>query len=439
MKKQTMTGLSRRRFLGTTAIGMAGLSIIPSLSSCTSSSNANDSQIVRLGFIGMGMQATYLLNSFIQIPRVRVVAGCDVYGRKRTRFEMKVNEFYQNNNVDVEVKTYEKYQDLVAREDIDAIVIATPDHQHAIIAIAALKAGIDVYVEKPMTFTIQESQELRKVVGETGRILGVGSMQRSMSEFEHAIDIINSGVLGKIEKVNAYVGAPPKPYDLPKEEIPEDLNWDLWLGPLPESIHFNNELNPPITLDPLTNESSWGGWRWYKEMGGGYTTDWGAHMFDIAQWGLGMDGSGPVEITPIGDGTEFVEFKYANGAVMTSEKFDGSKKGVKFWGENGWIEVCRGSFKASNDAWLMPEEEESTSTIHRHHQNFVDCVRSQEVPTVPVEIGCSSAIVCCLANIAFDLGRSIKWNPETETFVDDEDGSASAKLHYKYRNGYSLL
>ena len=245
----------------------------------------------------------------------------------------------------------------------------------------------------------------------------------------------------KIEKVNAYVGAPPKPLDLREERIPEDLNWDLWLGPLPETIPYNSELNPPIFIVPEQNEQYWGGWRWYKETGGGYTTDWGAHMFDIAQWGLGMDGSGPTEVTPIGDGTEYVEFKYSNGVVMTSEPFsaEGERKrqGVKFWGENGWIEVSRGYFNASNEEWMLPEQpEQDRNALNPHHTNFIECVKNHTEPVVPVEIGCSSTIICLLGNIAFDLGRKIEWNPETETFINDPE--ATEKLHYPYRDGWSI-
>lgn len=443
MKKQTKKELSRRHFLGTAAIGMAGITFLPSLSSCTS--KAADEDQIRLGFIGMGRQAMFLLNGFIQIPGVRVVAGCDVYGRKRQRFENRVNEFYTKNSVNVDVETYEKYEELLQRDDIDAVVIAVPDHAHAMIAIAACKAGKDVYLEKPMTFTIKEGQELKRVVRETNRILGIGSQQRSDPNFQHAVNMVQTGRLGKIEKINAYVGAPPIPYNLPKEEIPEDLNWDLWLGPLPEDIHFNNELNPPISLDPVEHEKIWGAWRWYKEMGGGFTTDWGAHMFDIAQWGLGMDRNGPVEISPIGDGTEFMQFKYANGVIMTSEPFDEKRtKGVKFWGEDGWIEVSRGHFLASDESLLPPKSEEAEDdtpyeTKIPHQVNFIESVRNRVDPIVPVEIGHSSCTVCTLGNIACDLKRTIYWDPKTETFVDDEDGAAAAKLHYHYRDGWKLI
>jgi len=296
-----------------------------------------------------------------------------------------------------------------------------------------------------MTFTIREGQELKRVVRDNDRILGVGSQQRSDPGFQHAVKLVQSGALGTISRVNAYVGAPPIPYDLPEEPLPEDLNWDRWIGPLTAKIHFNNQLDPPISLDPEKDEEIWGAWRWYKEMGGGFTTDWGAHMFDIAQWGLGMDKSGPVEISPIGDGTEFISWKYANGVIMTSEPFDDMlTKGVKFWGENGWIEVARGYFNASDPKFNPPAAASSDDsgpyeTRIPHQVNFIEAVKHHQDPVVPVEIGHSSCTVCTLGNIACDLKRTIKWNPDTETFVDDTDGEATRRLHYEYRSPWKLV
>ncbi|MCE4563260.1 Gfo/Idh/MocA family oxidoreductase [Maribellus sp. CM-23] len=431
---------SRRRFIGTTAVGLAGITILPSLSSCATKAVAEEG--IRLGIIGLGRQAMFLLNGFLQIAGVKVVAGCDVYGRKRTRFENKVNEFYASKQQNVEVKSYERFTDLLAREDIDAVVIAVPDHWHALIAIAACNAGKDVYLEKPMTFTIKEGQELIKAVRGNNRILGIGSQQRSDPNFQHAVKLVQSGAIGKIEKVNAYVGAPPTPYNLPEETVPEDLNWDLWLGPLRGDIHFNKELNPPISLNPPKDEEFWGGWRWYKEMGGGFTTDWGAHMFDIAQWGLGMDNNGPVKIAPIGDGSEFIHYEYANGVVMTSETFDEAKtKGVKFWGDNGWIEVSRGHYKASDDSLLpadsgQADDDTPYETKIPHQVNFIEAVKKRIDPVVPVEIGHSSCTVCTLGNIACDLGREIIWDPKAQSFGNDE--AAVAYMQYQYREPWKL-
>jgi len=431
---------SRRRFLTTAAAGAAGVAVIPHLTGCKSKV-AEDS--IRLGFIGLGQQAMFLLNGFMQVPGVRAVAGCDVYGIKRERFERRVKAFHDKAGTKADVKTFEKFEDLLALEDIDAVVIATPDHWHALIAIAACRAGKDVYLEKPMTFTIKEGQELRKVVRETGRVFGLGSQQRSSPEFQHAVKLVQAGTLGKITLVNAYVGAPPFMYNLPEESIPADLNWDLWLGPLPGDIHFNNQLDPPISLDPEENEKMWGAWRWYKEMGGGFTTDWGAHMFDIVQWGLGMDRNGPVEISPIGDGTEFMMFKYADGTIFTSEPFNEQKtKGVKFIGDNGWIEVSRGSFIASDPGFMPPETEVIEGPYETripHQVNFIESVRSRQDPVVPVEIAHSSCTVCNLGNIACDLKRTVKWDPSTETFVDDTDGAATNLMQYDYRKPWTLV
>jgi predicted dehydrogenase len=431
---------SRRRFIGSTVAGIAGAMLIPAAAGCKSAKGKGD---IRLGFIGMGRQSMFLLDGFIKIPGVQVVAGCDVYGIKRKRFEKRVKAFYAQAGREAKVETYEKFEELLARQDIDAVVIAVPDHSHARVAIAACRAGKDVYLEKPMTFTIREGQELQKVVRETGRILGIGSQQRSDPNFQHAVKLVQDGALGKITLVNAYVGAPPTPYNLPEEPVPADLNWDLWLGSLPMPIHFNNELDPPISLDPEEDEKIWGAWRWYKEMGGGFTTDWGAHMFDIAQWGLGMDRNGPVEISPIGDGTEYMSFKYASGTVMTSEPFNTEKtKGVKFWGEKGWIEVARGFFNASDKQFYAPETAKTEGPYETkipHQINFIESVKSRMDPAVPVEVGHSSCTVCNLGNIACELKRTIKWNPETQTFSDDADGAATKLMHYEYRSGWKLV
>ena len=441
MENQLKKGVSRRHFLGTAAISVAGVAMFSSFACKQKTSESK----IRLGFIGMGRQSMFLLSGFLTIPDILVVAGCDVYGVKRKRFEKRVNNFYKKAETQVEVSTYEKFEDLLARTDVDAVVIAVPDHSHARIAIAACKAGKDVYLEKPMTFTIKEGQELRRVVRETNRILAIGSQQRSDPNFQHAVKLAQSGALGQIEKVNAYVGDPPRPFDLAVEPIPADLNWDLWQGSLPNAVPFNKELDPPISVDPDKDEEYWGAWRWYKGMGGGFTTDWGAHMFDIAQWGLGMDKNGPTEASPIGDGTQYMQFKYANGVIMTSEPFDEKKtKGVKFIGKDGWIEVSREHFKASDDKFLPPPAEGEIANVPYenkipHQVNFIEAVRERKDPVVPVEIGHSSCTVCNLGNIACELKRTVKWDPLKEVFIDDTDGAATKLMHYEYRAGYTLV
>lgn len=433
MSNQRSNKLTRRSFIEKSAIGIAGLTLIPSLRGF----GANDT--INLGFIGLGRQAMFLLNGFMGLDGVKVLAGCDVYGIKRQRFENRVNEFYRNKGTSVNVKTYEKYQELLEREDIDAVVIATPDHWHALIAIDAVQSGKDVYLEKPLTFTIKEGQMLVKAVRKHDKILGVGSQQRSDPNFQHAVKLVQEGKLGDIEKIYAYVGAPPKPYDLPEETLPQDLNWDLWLGPNPY-VHYNHELNPPIRLNPPKNETIWGAWRWYKEMGGGFTTDWGAHMFDIAQWGMGMDRNGPVEIIPAGYGDyKYLTYKYTNGIIMTEEPFNKRKtKGVKFVGKDEWIEVSRGYFKASTKSLEPNLKKESGpyETKIPHQVNFIEAVRAHKDPQVPVEIGHSTCTVCTLGNISYDLGSPVKWDPVKQQFLDSNN--TELFMHRKYRNGYKL-
>ena len=436
--------LTRRKFLKTAAIGAVGVAVFPQFVTSCQNKKAGEvaDGIIRLGFIGLGQQAMYLLNGFMGMPEVEVVAGCDVYGIKRERFLKRVNDHNVTQQKSVAVEVYENYKDLIAREDIDAVVIATPDHWHAFIAIAACNAKKNVYLEKPLTFTIKEGQKLVKAVRNNGVILAVGSQQRSDPNFQHAVKMVQEGKIGKIEKVNAYVGAPPTPYDLPEESVPADLNWPLWLGPS-EFIHYNSQLNPPISLDPEQKEQFWGAWRWYKELGGGFTTDWGAHMFDIAQWGLGMDNSGPVEIIPAGyQDTKFLTYKYADGAVMTEEPFDEKQtKGVKFWGDKGWIEVSRGHYLASDDSLLPPKVEETEGAYETkvpHLENFINAVKTKTDPVVPVEIGHRSCTVCTLGNIAYDMKRPIKWDPATEKFVDDPEADKNRLFNKTYTEGYIL-
>lgn len=435
--------LSRRKFIKTAAVGAVGMAILPQfLASCKQNKAGVDDGIIRLGFIGLGRQSMYLLNGYLGIEGVQVVAGCDVYGVKTERFLKRVNAYYAEMEQPPVVDVYEDYKEILSRADIDAVVIASPDHWHAFMAIDAAAAKKNIYLEKPLTFTIKEGQMLKKAVRDNGVILAVGSQQRSDVNFQHAVKMVQEGRIGKIERINAYVGAPPTPYDLPEEPVPADLNWTKWLGPS-EFVHYNAQLNPPISLDPEQNEQFWGAWRWYKELGGGFTTDWGAHMFDIAQWGLGMDGNGPVEVIPAGfEGTQYMTFKYANGTVMTEEPFNENKtKGVKFWGESGWIEISRDHFLASDDSLLPPVVEQTEGAYETkipHLENFINALKTKTDPVVPVEIGHSSCTVCTLGNIADDLGRPIKWDPATETFVDDAEASAHRLYNKTYAEGFTL-
>ncbi|MDA3823928.1 MAG: Gfo/Idh/MocA family oxidoreductase [Bacteroidales bacterium] len=429
-KKNTF---SRRAFLGTSLLGVAGITLIPS---CKITA---PSDTLRLGFIGLGRQSMFLLGSFMKLEGVKVVAGADVYGRKTERFAKRVTAHYTELGQKCDVKIYKNYKELLERQDIDAVVIASPDHWHYHMATDALSAGKDVYLEKPLTFTISEGQNLIKSVRSNDGILAVGSQQRSDASFQHAVKMVSGGKLGTIEKIDLFIGNPPHPipYDKPEQEIPADLDWEMWLGPNPY-VHYNEVLNPSITLDPPKDEDKWGAWRWYKETGGGFMTDWGAHMFDIAQWGIGRDDSGPAKAIPIGfEGAEYLKYIYDNGLEMEVKPFNGGSQGVKFWGSEGWIEISRGAFNASDEELKPPMVDTDVPYEARagHHKNFIDSVKDHVDPQVPVETGHRTNSVCVLGNVANELGRPVEWDPETETFGDEE---AAAFMTRDYNHGYTL-
>lgn len=428
---------SRRKFLGASLLTSAGLSLIPGLSFASAPTPLFQSahERVRLGFIGVGRQAMGLLNNFMRIPGVEVTAAADVYTIKRERFALRVQKnMSEAGKTYVAPKLYEDYRELLENPDVDAVVIASPDHWHAIMAIDACRAKKDIYLEKPLTFTIKEGQELVEAVRENGIVLAVGSMQRAAVNFQTAAMHVQRGKLGKISQVLVHVGdnPHPKPYDLAEEPIPAGLNWEKWLGPIP-SLHFNDLLNPGISLNPEKNEAAWGAWRWYRETGGGLMTDWGAHMIDIAQWGLSMDRNGPVEVIPA-SGDQPLTYRYANGVEMLITKFDEGRQGVKFLGENGWIKVSRGNYDTSIADLQIGKEPENFS-FGAHHVDFIDCIRKRKDPIVPVEVGHSTCTACTIGNIAHELGRPLKWDPIAQVFSDSE---ANKKLHYTYQRGLSL-
>lgn len=443
--------MERRDFLRMSALGAAAGLVLPSglvLAAPAPATRKSANGKIGMGFIGLGQQAMYLLNGFMSMDDVRVIAGCDVYDIKRDRFVKRVTKYYQGKGEKkVKVDVYEDYQDLLARPDIDAVVIATPDHQHAVIAIAACKAGKDVYLEKPLTLTVYEGQQLVKAVRKYNRILQVGSQQRTSEEFIHAANLAREGELGQIRKLKVYVGRndvnptspAPAPCKLPRMAVPAGLNWDKWLGPLPTSVYYHSDLDPIVSDEH--DEQLWGAWRWYKVSGGGLMTDWGAHMFDVAQWALGKDGSGPVEVIPPGYSFyDHLTYKYDNGVIVTEEPFDGTTPGVQIYGDDGWVKVSRGKFEASDKKFdmraSMDDDNVPYETKVGHHRIFIESVKSRIDPNVPVETGHTSCTVCNLGNIAMELGRPVVWNPIVQKFMHDEE--ATRLLHYDYRPGYSL-
>ena len=401
--------------------------------------NAPANEKIRLGAIGLGkMLYGSHLPHFVKMPQVQVVAVCDVDTTRRQAGKKRVDDTYQNTAC----AAYVDYQELLARDDIDAIVCATPDHWHAIVILAACKAGKDIYCEKPLTNNLTEAKTVMDTVNNSNIIFQTGSQQRASDNFRYACELVQNGRIGKIKQVTVGVGGPPRPCNLPGEDLEPGLDWDRWLGPAPMREYSS-------VLSPRGVHNHFPSWRNFCEYGGGGMTDWGAHHFDIAQWGLGMDKSGPIEIVPpenpaSGHGVRYI---YANGA----EVIHGGRSGVTFIGTDGEIFVNRGQLESKPDDIIKQPIGESEIHLYKapggshagHREDWVNCVLSRKQPNCPIETGARTVAVCHLGNIAYlhgeELGgKSLKWDPQAWQFVGNEEANKWKDYPYPRRKGYEL-
>lgn len=441
---------TRRSFLKKAALTSAATIILPA--HLVSARNKPTDRI-NMGFIGMGKQSRGLLKGFIGQKTVQVVAVCDVDTTRRQDAVKNVNDYYKNNpeKGTADCKAYNDLRELIARKDIDAVCIATPDHWHTYPIVKAMKAGMDVYCEKPLTHNIHESITVMEVAKETGRVLQTGSMQRSMSEFRIACELVRNGIIGKISHVECSFGDPGKPCDLPEEPMEPGLDWDMWVGAA-KMRPYNSILSPRGMHNHYPN------WRNYKEFGGGMVCDWGAHHLDIAQWGLDMDDSGPVEVTPPEnpDSKRGAVLKYANGIKV----IHANGYGAHFFGDKGEVKVNRGSFelildgkkvagyKRGDKETSLPRElalveknylKDAKVKLYNsinHIGDFLECVESRKKPITSEIVGARSAICCHLMNQAYYNNAKISWDPEKLVFTN---GTGNPEwLTKEYRSPWSI-
>lgn len=427
MKKEKSTHITRRDFIENTAKAVAGFIIVPRFVLGGKKPDGTmyipPSDMISLGFIGTGKLSKALAPSFLNTGEARIVAASEVYQAKAQAFIERTKAAYEKNvalGKYSDITLYNDFRELLARKDIDAVVIATPDHWHAAMAVRAAEAGKDIYCEKPLSLTVKEGRAMVKAVRKHNRVLQTGSMQRSWPEFRRVAELIRNGYIGDIKSIKVNVGGPPKPYNLTAEPMPEGLDWNAWLGPN-AFAPFNSELAPPITKDVFPN------WRLYKEFGGGGMTDWGAHMFDIVQWALDMDNSGPISVTPP-DGKEhlFLTYRYANGITMTQEKWEWNNA-IHFIGTQGDIKVQRNKIETtpvSLAKQVIGETEKHVYKSENHYKDFLNAMRKRSKPICDVEIGHRTATVCNIGNIAYQLNRPLKWNPKREKFKNDREANA---------------
>ena len=411
--------LTRRQFVyQNLAIGALAPTIWTRRSTANDKTSANDR--IQIALIGNGMMGRGHLGRFLSFGDVQVVAVCEVEPTRRAAGQQQVeNHYAKGRKGDYRgCDVYTDFREVLARDDIDAVVIATPDHWHAIPCILAARAKKDIYCEKPLTLTIGEGRKIVDAVKQHQEIFQTGSQQRSEfgGRFRLAVELVRNGRIGKVHTVRIGVGGPAVPCDLPSEPVPEGLDWNMWVGPAAMRGYS------PILCPPGIHRH-FPAFRKYREFASGAIGDMGAHHFDIAQWALGMDNSGPVRVEPpAGDATTGLKFTYANGVVM----HHGGPTDCTFEGENGVISVSRRQI-SSNPAEIVSDplaknaERVYPSTDHR--RNWIDCMRSRRQTICPPEVGQRSAAICHLGNIGYWLRRPLTWDPQIERFSGDEEAN----------------
>lgn len=375
---------------------------------------------VTLAHIGCGIQARNLRNVLRHLPDAQVVACADVEGSRLQEFKNFYDSFYQKHRGQSQgsgVALYDDFLELLERPDIDGVIIATPDHWHADMTIAACRAGKDVYCEKPLTHTVGEAYDVVAAVQQYGRVLQNGSQQRSSQNFRFAVEMVRNGRIGRVHTLNVAAGSPPSFYYDLCEEKQDVLNWDRWVGP--SAMQAYNSKIAPTSAD----YSVYPAWRFYSDFGGGGQCDWGAHQYDIAQWGLDRDGDAPVEVIPPDPSDperKSLTYRYADGVQIVRQRsgsvFPELSKGVEFIGDEGSIYVGRGVIETKPARLKLEPTRGDEQTVYQstsHTRNFVDCIKSRQKPICDEVVGASSAVVCHLGNIAEQCGQAIKFDYKT--------------------------
>lgn len=418
-----MRRISRRQLLkrgATAAVLAVGAPYVVSSSALAQPGQPGANDRVIVGCIGNGGRARQLMDHLPAGGQIVAISDCYPQRMIDTLAEKKADW-----------KTYPDYRQMFDEEKLDAVIVATPDHARALPCIRACQAGLDVYAEKPLTLTIAEGRSLVKAARKHQRVFQVGSQQRTMEVNRFACELVRSGGIGKLKVVQGVNYTGPRDYQgLPEQPIPEGDDWDTWQAQT-SAKPFNHQL-----------QFGWMAWRDYS---GGEMTNWGAHGCDQVQWALGMSETGPVEIWPVTPGPHGkVSMRYANGVEVRYELDKGPQGGAIFVGEKCKIEINRNKFTTNPPDFVkdppsgeVADEWEGPGWIARPHlQNWLDCIKTRAKPNADVEIGHRSVSVCHLANIARLVGRRLRWDPDSERFVGDDD--ANAYLDRPKRKGWEL-
>ena len=424
---KTTHKVTRREFLKSSA-GAAML--IPTIVPASVFGADAPSERITVGAIGVGRMGNGDLGEALGLGHVQVIAVCDVDSNRAKAAKDRVEKHYANKKAGGGYKgctPYGDFRELIARNDIDAVQIATPDHWHIIPAIEAAKAGKDIFMQKPMSLAIHEGRILSDTVRRYGRIFQIGSQQRSDSRFRQACELVRNGRIGELKTVKVGFGTDPGTTPAAPMPVPDALDYDFWLGPAPWAPYTEDRVHPQNSLTARP------GWLRISDYGAGMITGWGSHHLDIAQWAMGTEYTGPVEIQGEAEfpkdglwdvhGDFRIEYTYANGVKVICADEKKVKGGVKFEGDKGWVWVTRGRIDAEPKSILQETigaGETKLYVSNNHKGNFYDCVKSRAPTIAPVEVGHRSCSACLLGDIAMRTGRKLQWDPAKERFVNDD-------------------
>jgi len=455
--------MGRRQFLATAGKGVVASSVVAGFPAIVPSSvfgATSPGNRINVGAIGTGrISRGHDLPGIWQHDIARVMAACDLDRKRMEDAKTLINGYYskQTGKPYDGVAGYTNYHDLLANKDVDAVVISTPDHWHCLIAIDAVEAGKDVYLQKPASLTIAEGRALSDAVQRSGRIFQIGSQQRSTVQFRYAAELVRNGRIGQIKTVEVGLPGDPSGEVEPEMPVPKNLNYDMWLGSTPVVYYTEKRVHPQVGYDRP-------GWLRCEQFGAGMITGWGAHHIDSAHWGMDTELTGPVEIWGTAEfpksglwdvhGPFKTEALYANGVHMiVSGDFP---NGIKFIGTNGWIFVSRGNERVTasdpvaklNDSTALQSSDPKIiksvigpTEIHlpeskEHHLNWLESVKSRKPPIAPVEVAHRSCSACLLHHAAMKLKRKLYWDPAKERFKNDDE--ANAMLSRPQRGPYAI-
>lgn len=420
---------SRRQFLkssfATAGALMAGPQILRA-ETLGNAAKAGANSRIGMGFIGTGLICDGHLKSFAGMKQIQPLAVCDV---KDVQLQKAVATLKEKGFDDI--KATFRFEEILANPAIDAVCVTTPDHWHAAIAIAAMKAGKDVYVEKPMTLTIEEGKRMVETEKKYQRIVQVGSQQRSSVHFRIAANLVRNGLIGEVKEIYCKLGEfPPPPERETTAPVPAGFDYERWLGPTPFYEYSENRVKGNFG----------GGWRCYWDYGSRKFGDWGAHHFDIIQWALNRDDTGPVEFIPKGyQGATHHHFRYADGITIWRDKEPSNGHMIRFIGTKGEVLVSRGKIDTLPKELVRHKFGGNEIQVYEskdHRQNFVDSILSRKPTICPATIGHRTATICQLSAIAERLGQALKWDPKTEQIVGD--AKAAAWQDRPRRKGFEL-